>query len=250
MNPRLGEEVRLNFYGREFCIDSDFFAIVPPSSLGIIGLTRDTFLYIPMILPCAFLSFSGADQKPQTKENNEEQEKFAKTPAARPSAASCPDCGTQLGHFDNRKGGASLFKWKLDILAVTDDTIRVTNTNPPTLSQCLAAALVANQARSGSAKVVLQGETEAITVWVLNPYVKFASLSKKPSPSSPFPAAAMKLLYREQAMEEEDEINLPNEAIQEIRQTLQQGTTWLPPDEKSKQFSVKEDPWMVTLLER
>lgn len=131
----------------------------------------------------------------------------------------------------------SLFKWKLNL--VDDDT---PTPDPPTLSQCLAAALVANQARSGSAKVVLQGERDAITIWVLNPHVRFSCLAKAP-------IAAMKLLYQDKEMDE-DEINLPDEAIGEVRQTLQEGSRYLPPDEKTKQFNLKEDPWIVTLLER
>lgn len=158
-----------------------------------------------------------------------------------PSAASCPDCSTQLGHFDARKGGVSLFKWKLN-LAAADNT---PDGDPPTLSQCLAAALVANQARSGSAKVVLQGEQEAIMIWVLNPHIKFSCLSQ-------CRVSAMKLLYRDKkAMDDdEDEINLPDEAVQEVRQILLEGNGYLPPDEKTKQFGAKEGPWMVTLLER
>lgn len=171
---------------------------------------------------------------------SDEENKHASTPVTtslQQPTASCPGCGTQLGHLDPRKGGVSLFKWKLNL--VDGDAPMP---NPPTLSQCLAAALVANQARSGSAKVVLQGERDAITIWVLNPHVRFSCLAKAPT-------AAMKLLYQDKAMDE-DEIDLPDEAIGEVRQTLQEGSRYLPPDEKTKQFNLKEDPWIVTLLER
>lgn len=168
------------------------------------------------------------------------------------SAASCPGCGTQLGHFDTRRDGVSLFKWKLNLAA--DDGPAP---DPPSLSQCLAAALVANQARSGSAKVVLQGESEAITVWILNPHIKFSSCrvqslqqEQQQQTKAAAAGAAMKLLYQDRAMEDEDEIDLPDEAIREIRQTLRESSGYLPPDERTKQFGPKGDAWTVTLLER
>lgn len=173
-------------------------------------------------------------------DNNEEGEKAQSL--APSAAASCPGCGTQLGLLDSRKGGVSLFKWKLNLIHSLCDKINDVPP-PPSLSQCLAAALMANQARSGSAKVVLRGESESMMVWVLNPYVKFSCLEKPPT-------MAMKLLYRDRATDEEDELNLPDEAIREMRQALLEGSGYLPRDERVKKFSPKEDAWMVTLLER
>lgn len=105
---------------------------------------------------------------------------------------------------------------------------------------------MANQARSGSAKVVLRGESEeeTITVWVLNPHVNFSCPDKPPT-------TAMKLLYREQATnEEEDELDLPDEAIRGIRLALREGSGYLPRDERVKTFGRQQDAWTVTLLER
>lgn len=114
---------------------------------------------------------------------------------------------------------------------------------PPTLSHCLAAALVATQARYGSAKVVLQGEKEAVTVWILNPSIRFSCLAKQGVP-------AMKLLYRSGAFDDVEEINITDEAIREIKAVLEVGNTYLPPDEKIKAFGGEEETWTVSLLER
>lgn len=96
---------------------------------------------------------------------------------------------------------------------------------------------------------MLQGKSQAITTWVLNPHIKFSCLSQGSSKKAA--TSAMKLLYQDKAMDEEDEIYLPDEAIEEIRATLQEGNRYLPPDEKEmKRFGAKQEPWMVTLLER
>lgn len=161
--------------------------------------------------------------------------------------AFCHGCHTQLGRFDNRKNGVSLFKWKLNVAEHVGSEDLATNdhrylSDTPTLSHCLAAALVATQARSGSAKAVLQGEKEAITMWILNPSIRFSCLAKQG-------IFAMKLLYRTEAMDEE-EINVPDEVIREIRAVLEEGNTYLPPDEKVRAFGGPEDTWTVSLLER
>lgn len=175
-------------------------------------------------------------------ENGQDKSVSAPSSGLPSLAASCPNCGTHLGHFDIRKGGVSLFKWKLDLTNGSSDQLPATK--PPTLSQCLAAALVATQARSGSAKVILQGDKEAITIWILNPHIKFSCLAKQK-------ISAMKLLYQDKAMAmEADEINLPDEVIAEVREILQEGSKYLPPDEKVKQFNIQEAPWKVALLER
>ncbi|ROW00349.1 hypothetical protein VMCG_07303 [Cytospora schulzeri] len=161
--------------------------------------------------------------------------------------AFCRGCNSQLGRFDNRKSGVSLFKWKLNMVEHAGAGDLLTSEyrqrpDPPTLSHCLAAALVATQARSGSAKVVLQGEKEAVTVWILNPSIRFSCLAKHCIP-------AMKLLYRSETMDEE-EINVTDEVIKEIKKVLEEGNTYLPPDEKTRSFGGQEDTWTVSLLER
>lgn len=156
--------------------------------------------------------------------------------------AHCHKCQTQLGRLDNRKNGLSLFKWKLNLVGqagVDSDPYLLA---PPSLSQCLAAALIATQARSGSAKVVLQGEKEAVTVWILNSHVKFSCFAKQG-------VYAMKLLFQAKAMDEE-EILLPDQVVREAKKILEQGNEYLPLDEKKRQFNPVEGPWTVCLLER
>ncbi|KAK7699669.1 hypothetical protein SLS64_011442 [Diaporthe eres] len=156
--------------------------------------------------------------------------------------AHCHKCKTQLGRLDNRKNGLSLFKWKLNLVdqaGVDKDSYL---SALPSLSQCLAAALIATQARSGSAKVVLQGEKEAVTVWILNPRVKFSCSAKQG-------VYAMKLLFQPKTMDEE-EILLPDQVVREARTILEQGNEYLPLDEKERQFNPVEGAWTVSLLER
>lgn len=156
--------------------------------------------------------------------------------------AHCHKCKAQLGRLDNRKSGLSLFKWKLNLggqAGVDKDSYLLA---PPSLSQCLASALIATQARSGSAKVVLQGEKEAITVWILNPRIKFSCSAKQG-------VYAMKLLFQPKAMDEE-EILLPDQVVQEAKKILELGNEYLPLDEKERQFNPVEGPWKVSLLER
>ncbi|ROW05895.1 hypothetical protein VPNG_08014 [Cytospora leucostoma] len=155
--------------------------------------------------------------------------------------AICHGCHAQLGRFDNRKNGVSLYKWKLNMAEETSSRFELVD--PPTLSHCLAAALVATQARYGTAKVVLQGEKEAVTVWILNPSIRFSCLTKQGVP-------AMKLLYRLGAVDDVEEIHITDEAIREIKAVLEEGNTYLPPDEKAKAFGGEEDTWTVSLLER
>lgn len=156
--------------------------------------------------------------------------------------AHCHKCKTQLGRLDSRKNGLSLFKWKLNLVEQGGVCKSPYLSAPPTLSQCLAAALIATQARSGSAKVVLQGVKEAVTVWILNPHVKFSCSAKQG-------VYAMKLLFQPRTMDEE-EILLPDQVVREVRMILERGNEYLPLDEKERQFHPMEGPWTVSLLER
>lgn len=157
-----------------------------------------------------------------------------------PPAALCRGCSTQLGHFEPRKNGVSLFKWKLKI--VENANVSTSSDNAPTLSHCLSAALIATQARSGTGKVVLQGKEEAITVWVLNPHIKFSCLEKQKVP-------AMKLLFQNTSMEEE-EIGLPDDIVTEVRVALQESNRHLPFNEKTTMLPGHSGAWTVALLER
>jgi ubiquitin-protein ligase E3 D len=156
--------------------------------------------------------------------------------------AHCHKCKTQLGRLDRRKNGLSLFKWKLNLVEQAGVGMYLPLSVAPSLSQCLAAALVATQARSGSAKVVLQGVKEAVTVWIINTHVKFSCLAKQG-------VHAMKLLFQPRTMDEE-EMLLPDQVVREAKLILEQGNEFLPPDEKERQFHPAEDPWIVSLLER
>lgn len=135
----------------------------------------------------------------------------------------------------------SLFKWMLKFADSPTNTLSMSQ--PPTLSHCLSTALIATQERTGSAKVVLQGEKEAITVWILNPYIKFSCKERQKVP-------AMKVLYQDQSREEEEELILPDNVVNDIRVILQKGNRFLPPDEKTAQFNSQDGVWTVALLER
>lgn len=126
--------------------------------------------------------------------------------------------------------------------AEADAAAKTQSTNGPTLSHCLAAALVATQARSGSAKVVLQGVQDALTIWVLNAHIKFSCMEKGKQK-----VPAMKLLFRNNAMDE-DEIPLPDVAVKQVRGILEESNKYLPRDERTKM--VDGQLWTVALLER
>lgn len=59
----------------------------------------------------------------------------------------------------------------------------------------------------------------------------------------------MKLLYRLEAMDEE-EINVTDEIVKDIKTLLEKGNAYLPPDEKNRAFGSREGTWTVSLLER
>ncbi|KAG8159092.1 hypothetical protein KVR01_010753 [Diaporthe batatas] len=156
--------------------------------------------------------------------------------------AHCHKCKTQLGRLDGRKNGLSIFKWKLNLGEHAGVEKSPSLSAPPSLSQCLAAALIDIQARSGSAKVVLQGVEEVITVWILNSQVKFSCSAKQG-------VCAMKVLFQPRFMDEE-EILLPDHVVQEVRTILERGNKYLPLDERERQFDPTEGSWTVSLLER
>lgn len=174
----------------------------------------------------------------------------------------CTSCHGQLGYFSIRSAAITLFKWQ--VLCETETSVS------PTISQCLAATLIATVARSGSSKSLLmqidslpsaaQEEspaagangaepTQVLHVWVLNSTIRYASSRRA------LPVPAIKLLYRviditeadsilEKINSDAQEINLPIEAIQSVAQGLKESNGMLP--DKDRTF--KE--WTVGLLER
>lgn len=149
----------------------------------------------------------------------------------------CTGCGTQLGTYDLRKSAATLFKWKLNITSYT-----LIDTAPesvlPSLSHCVAAALAATQAHSGSAKMVLLGDKETLSLWVLNPHLTYSCNTQAKVP-------AMKILFHSEPSDVE-EITLPDAIIKEIRDILTKSSLALPPGERT----FAKGNWSVGLLER
>lgn len=158
-------------------------------------------------------------------------------------ATSCLQCGTQVGHFEFRKNGFSLYKWAVNLInGPLDSKPRYP---PPNLAQCLAAALLEIQARDNSAMVVLQGDDkEVLTVWVLNPNIVFSCNAVQQ-------AKAVKVLFQTKAVEEAvGELELPDAVVQEVRETLQKSNEFLPPGEKTTQRPRQEEVWTVGFLQR
>lgn len=171
-------------------------------------------------------------------------EKDEKSPARGGMVATtCAKCSTQLGHFEFRKNGFTLYKWAVNFINGPVDI--VPRVAPPNLAQCISAALLEIQARDNSAKVVLQGDDkEAITIWVLNPHVVFSCLAVQR-------AKAMKVLFRNEAMAEAaGELELPDAVVSEIRGSLERSNGFLPPTEKTAQAGPNQGTWRVGLLQR
>lgn len=158
-------------------------------------------------------------------------------------ATSCLQCGARLGHFEFRKNGFSLYKWAVNLINGPSDI--KPRYPPPNLSQCIAAALLEIQARDNSAMVVLQGDDkEVLTVWVLNPHILFSCNTVQK-------AKAVKVLFQTKAVDEAvGELELPDEVVKELRETLQRSTEFLPPGEKTTQRPRQEGVWTVGFLQR
>ncbi|KAJ4407103.1 hypothetical protein N0V82_009986 [Gnomoniopsis sp. IMI 355080] len=158
-------------------------------------------------------------------------------------ATYCAQCGMQVGHFESRKNGFSLYKWAVNLIDSPSDT--KPRFDPPNLAQCLAAALLETQARDNSAMVVLQGDDkEVLTVWVLNPHILFSCNAVQK-------VKAVKVLFQTKAVDEAvGEIDLPDAVVKDVRETLQTSTDFLPPGEKSMKRPRQEDAWNVGFLQR
>lgn len=156
---------------------------------------------------------------------------------------SCVQCGTQVGQFESRKNGFSLYKWAVDLLNGPLDT--KPRYSPPNIAQCLAAALLEIQARDNSAMIVLQGDDkEALTVWVLNPHIVFSCNAVQK-------AKAVKVLFQTKAVDEAvGELELPDTVVKELREILKRSTEFLPPGERTTQRPRQEGVWAVGFLQR
>lgn len=155
----------------------------------------------------------------------------------------CVQCRTQVGQFEPQKNGFSLYKWAVDLLNGSLDT--KPRHPPPSLAQCLAAALLEIQARDNSAMIILQGaEKEALTIWVLNPHIVFSCNAVQK-------AKAIKVLFQTKAVDEAvGELELPDAVVKELREVLQRSTDFLPPGERTTQRPRQEGVWNVGFLQR
>lgn len=158
-------------------------------------------------------------------------------------ATFCLQCSAQLGHFEFRKNGFSLYKWAVNLINGPLDI--QPRYPPPNLAQCLSSALLEIQARDNSAMVVLQGnDQEAMTVWVLNPHIVFSCNAVQR-------AKAVKVLFQTRAVDEAvGELELPDSVVKEVRETLQRSNEFLPPDERTTKRPLQEGVWAVGLLQR
>ncbi|KHN99926.1 Ubiquitin-conjugating enzyme E2C-binding protein [Metarhizium album ARSEF 1941] len=163
----------------------------------------------------------------------------------------CSECTAENGLYNIRVGSVTLFKWQVRC-STTVPTSRV-----PSGPECLAASLVANISRSGSAKSLIsahafekgQISTTPLYLWVLNPNVIYSSSSIQGK------RTAMKVLYQHVTAEEGDklidsivsdvqDLNLPTTTIQSSSEILKSSNCLLP----EKERSFKE--WQVGLLDR
>jgi len=158
---------------------------------------------------------------------------------------SCKQCKTDLGLFNVLASSVTMFKWRI--------MCETSSPGPaPTSSQCLASALIATISRSGSARSLVSplmpftqdGATkppqpqQSLYLWVFNPNVVYTSSI------APKRKTAMKLLYQDIDVEQGNkmiesitsnvqEIDLPTEAIQMVREALASSNLLLPGRERS-----------------
>ncbi|CAK7232294.1 E3 ubiquitin-protein ligase E3D [Sporothrix curviconia] len=171
----------------------------------------------------------------------------------------CPSCRAQVGYLTlRRQQSIHLFKWQVSV-AGADSTA-------PTITDCVAATLVATIQRTGSSKSFFlpiyeleggdavegedKGEERVLHIWVLNSNIGYAAW-----PAETVPGPAIKLLYRFVARKEADktldrpnsdvqEINLPRETIAAVVGLLQDSNGLLPPRDRLFQ------EWKIALLGR
>lgn len=160
----------------------------------------------------------------------------------------CGECRTQLGLFSPSSPSVTLFKWQ-----ITCET--VSTGRAPSISECLAASLLAAISRSACAKsVVLPYEdrgsaVKALHLWVLNANLVYTSSARQGK------RAALKILYRDISIEEAhgladsmtsdvQEMSLPSKAIKAVRRALEASSALMP--ERERCFR----GWSAGLLDR
>ena len=191
---------------------------------------------------------------------------------------SCARCETQLGYYNPRTAAVTLFKWQVSCPVAghyppppLPQPLWTTPPLPPTVSECLSAALIATTARTGSSKSFIlpildtatssNGSTvtlsaphsseKVLSLWILNNNIRFSS-TENPADG---PVPAIKLLYRtiprseadrqlENIISDVQEVNLPVSAIELVSEALNTSNTLLPPSERVFQG------WQVGLLRR
>jgi ubiquitin-protein ligase E3 D len=172
---------------------------------------------------------------------------------------SCERCHSAVGIYNIRDDLVALFKWRINVNGNKPHLMM------PTSEICLSAMLLATMARTGSSKALIMpwrthrkpdgkkvGESQVLHVWILNSSIRFSAYAEGPVRTL---TPAIKLLYREipYAKAEEllesvndnvQEITLPLDAIEEVRERLNNATSLLPSTDQLFQG------WHVGLLER
>ncbi len=143
--------------------------------------------------------------------------------------------------FNSRIQGISIFKWQASCASTTATT--------PSISECVAATLVATLSRTGSSQSIIlpmdasirgNVDDDVLQLWVLNSNVCYASSEVGCSTQ---PTLAIKLLFKciSQKMADDilgrmtsnvQEINLPREAIRTVTDQLERSNGLLPVSEQ------------------
>ncbi|PHH67747.1 hypothetical protein CDD82_1158 [Ophiocordyceps australis] len=160
----------------------------------------------------------------------------------------CAKCGLQVGSHSSRTLAVTLFKWHVMCEATPPG-------RAPSAPECLAATLLTAMSCSGYAKFTIvpnEAHDKSDTVlflWVLNPHVVYTSTAVQGS------RAAVKVFYQdislarghmlvEPVTSDVQEISLPVESIQTVRQALVFSNKLLP--ERERRFN----DWRTALLPR
>lgn len=169
----------------------------------------------------------------------------------------CAACRAQIGYYSLRMQSVNVFKWQVDCQSVESTEQK---SKPPTVSDCVAATLVATIARTGSSKSVIlpiyevsstsssDSDTKVLQIWVLNSGICYSSAKTEPK-------RAIKLLYKYIDRAEADdlvvklnsdvqEINLPSDTIEAVAQQLEVSHGLLPVSERAFK------DWKIGLVER
>ncbi|KAI0387525.1 ubiquitin-conjugating enzyme E2-binding protein [Hypomontagnella monticulosa] len=175
----------------------------------------------------------------------------------------CKLCQNQLGVLNDQGSSASLFKWQVHVDEQTPEGVG----EPPSLTHCISAMLLATMSRSGCSKSIIlpmkvqNQQTQAasqtsettqslLNIWVFNSNITFSSTKEAKSP-----VKAIKVFFRMVSQEEADklldsmtsdvqDITLPNDAIQKVTEILSSSNQLLP--ESDRQLK----DWQVGLLEK